>query len=611
MKFSKIACATLLGASLSLSLVHADAPQTDPNTIATTPNNTPGSNPQTNPIAPKNPNTGIDKLLTDELQTELQETARLTKYHKKEIKEIQKELKNSKNKLNQLEEENSKVNNATKDIESERKKNRDKIDDNAAKINEKKKELEKAKDNSEEKRKLNEELQKLNEEKTKINEERNELIKKLGETSRKQQEIQQKKNETQQEIEDNKQKLKDSQNKITQTQQEYLSVAKEIIKRYNKNMSSNEQDIANALASLAGSKDNVTDILSSPKFVAHIRQATTSVQEQANLISNGTNRVTDIVRFNSAISQNNRLAKLSNPFNENLALAYAINSLKDDRFADMGDSLSSVVKNYTDRFKHDNNLWANIIGAKADIKDSANPEIYGFSIGYDKAFDNTIFGGFATIAKSKADSELIKYRSNNYQIGAYTRSFIDANEIDTKISFGFNKNDIKRIQNNQENKGEFNTKFLSLELGYGYVFGLTDNVFIKPLIGLEYTYLINRSFNEDGAYAMEFARNTSKLLSTKAGAEFRGYFSDASYVYVTPAIQRDLYKSNDNIQTHFIGSSYNITLSPDDTKHTYLLLQSGVELAITNALSANVNFGIKARSDEKYYNGSLGVRYKF
>ncbi|WP_141071303.1 autotransporter outer membrane beta-barrel domain-containing protein, partial [Campylobacter pinnipediorum] len=187
-----------------------------------------------------------------------------------------------------------------------------------------------------------------------------------------------------------------------------------------------------------------------------IKEASSEIGKVSNL---------DMVNFSSQLSTQTRLAKLSNPFNEDLALASAINKLSNDKFADNGDSVSSIIKSYTDRFNNDNNIWANVIGAKGKVKDSSNPELHGFSIGYDRAFDNTIVGGYMTLAKSKSDSSLINTKASNYQFGLYARTYIDNSEIDTRVSFGKAKNKIQRNVMLEDRKltqdGKYDTTYTS------------------------------------------------------------------------------------------------------------------------------------------------------
>ncbi|QCD51866.1 autotransporter outer membrane beta-barrel domain-containing protein [Campylobacter sp. RM16192] len=337
-----------------------------------------------------------------------------------------------------------------------------------------------------------------------------------------------------------------------------------------------------------------------------IKQAISSMTQTADI---------DIVKFSSNLSTNTRLAKLSNPFNEDLALAYAVKNLEGEKFADNGNSLSSVVKGYTDRYNYDNNLWGNIIGAKGKIKDGANPELYGFTLGYDKAFDNTIVGGFLTYAKSKLDGDLIENKANNYQIGLYTRTFVDNHEIDTKLSIGTSKNKLDRQVvdglKTYDQKGDYKTIFASVAFDYGYVVALSDTAFVKPIIGVEYAYAKNKAFDESGKLPLAYNANTSKTLALKAAAEFRKYVENGNYLYITPGLESEIYKKSGDMIARFVGSTTDINFGANDKKSTYFTLQTGAEMKLTENLSTNINFGAKYKSKEQYYNGTLGLKYKF
>uniref|UniRef100_UPI000A3E77B6 autotransporter outer membrane beta-barrel domain-containing protein n=1 Tax=Campylobacter pinnipediorum TaxID=1965231 RepID=UPI000A3E77B6 len=209
-------------------------------------------------------------------------------------------------------------------------------------------------------------------------------------------------------------------------------------------LSSMGKDVISIIFDIVNSNDEAEKalILDKNSLVSFVKSNEDSIQSATNEIGKVSNL--DMVNFSSQLSTATRLAKLSNPFNEDLALASAINKLSNDKFADNGDSVSSIIKSYTDRFNNDNNIWANVIGAKGKVKDSSNPELHGFSIGYDRAFDNTIVGGYMTLAKSKSDSSLINTKASNYQFGLYARTYIDNSEIDTRVSFGKAKNKIDR-----------------------------------------------------------------------------------------------------------------------------------------------------------------------
>ncbi|QCD45138.1 autotransporter outer membrane beta-barrel domain-containing protein [Campylobacter mucosalis] len=339
----------------------------------------------------------------------------------------------------------------------------------------------------------------------------------------------------------------------------------------------------------------------------------------SQVVSNfGQNSVISTIQIGSELNTATRLAKLSNPYNENLALAYAISNLKNENFADNdGYALSSLVREYTNRFNYDNNLWATINGAKGNIKDGANPSVYGFTLGYDKAFDDFIFGGFVTYAKSKAKNEIINNKADNYQLGVYSRSYIKNYEIDFKFSTGIakNKNERNTILANRVivNDSKYNSYFNSLDINYGYVAKLDsmEGLFFKPSIGLNFSHIKSNSFRENGELAVKYNATTSKALSLRVSGEIRKYLENGSYFYVTPGIEKEIYKNANNSVVTFIGSNNDIIFSARDRKSTFLTLQTGADFTITKSLSANANFGVKASAQEKYCNGTLGIKYKF
>ncbi|OPA74387.1 hypothetical protein BFG05_07480 [Campylobacter pinnipediorum subsp. pinnipediorum] len=380
-------------------------------------------------------------------------------------------------------------------------------------------------------------------------------------------------------------------------------------------LSSMGKDVILSMTDVATLNDNIANYLTQDivNILSFLKANEDSIQSATNEIGKVSNL--DMVNFSSQLSTQTRLAKLSNPFNEDLALASAINKLSNDKFADNGDSVSSIIKSYTDRFNNDNNIWANVIGAKGKVKDSSNPELHGFSIGYDRAFDNTIVGGYMTLAKSKADSNLINTKASNYQFGLYARTYIDNSEIDTRVSFGKAKNKIDRyVKSNGDvltQNGKYDTTYTSFAVDYGYVMNLSDSLFVKPLVGLDYSHSKSKAFKESGDLALSFNGVTSKSLNAKLGLEFRKYVDNGNYLYITPGFEAEVYKDVKDPVARFIGSSKDIKLKADDKKGRFVTLKTGAELKLTDALSTNVNFGVKAKSKQQYFDGTIGLKYKF
>ena len=379
------------------------------------------------------------------------------------------------------------------------------------------------------------------------------------------------------------------------------------------NLDKGESDVLTALSDVFDSNARVESIIvgeSADDVAEGVSELHSTLDTATKSLNKG--NFTDIVIFNTNLATNTRLAKLSNPYNGNLALAYAVKNMAGEKFADNGsDALSSVVKEYTNRYNYDNNLWGNVFGGKAKVKDAANTDVYGFTLGYDKAFDNTIVGGFFTLAKAQSDGNNVKNDADNYSFGVYTRSYFGQNELDSKFAYGFAKNTLKTKSSLiGDNEGKYDSKYFDIALDYGYVFDIGNAKFVKPIFGLEYTNLKNDSFTAGGPVELNFAKTSVKTLNAKLGAEFRAYTEKGDYFYVTPGIERELSKSADDSVLNFAGSR-NVTFDADKKKYTYATLKTGAEFKITDSLSTNINFGVKARSKNQFYNGTLGLSYKF
>ncbi|MGG7048720.1 autotransporter domain-containing protein, partial [Campylobacter sp. M4] len=395
-----------------------------------------------------------------------------------------------------------------------------------------------------------------------------------------------------------------------ETKQASNARAKAIVKT--QNLNTKEAEVLGSFSDAILSNETIQEVITNTgvENVADIaKDLTSSFGKSSKVLNKGIS--TEIINFSTGLATNTRLAKLANPYNADLALAKAINDLSGEAFADNGSSLSSIVKEYTNRFNNDNNLWGNVFGGKAKIKDSANPTIWGVTLGYDRAFDNTIVGGYLNYAQTQAKDSQVRHESDNYSFGVYSRSYFGENEIDAKIGYGFGKNDLERTTLLGTNEGKYDSKFFDASVDYGYVFGLGDAKFIKPMLGLSYLYVKNDGFTDSGKVPVVFSATSAKTLSARAAAEFRAYADNGSYFYITPGVERELSKSVDDLGVQFVGSSKGVIFNADKKKDTYFMLKTGAEFKITNSLSTNLNFGAKAKSKEQYYNGTLGISYKF
>ncbi|WP_141071272.1 autotransporter outer membrane beta-barrel domain-containing protein, partial [Campylobacter pinnipediorum] len=209
--------------------------------------------------------------------------------------------------------------------------------------------------------------------------------------------------------------------------------------------------------------------------------------------------------------------------------------------------------------------------------------------------------------------KMLTTKSDNYHFGAYTRMYIDQNEIDAKVSYGKGKNKLDRkvIDPDFDANGKYDTNFFDASIDYGHIFDTNNNSFMKPMIGLEYSHVSTKGFKETGKVPVSFKGTTVKTLSAKAAVEFRKYIANGNFLYITPGIQKELRKSMKDTQLAFVNSTENIKYASKKDKNTFFTLKTGAEMRLTDNLSTNINFGVKAKSESKYYNGTVGLSYKF
>lgn len=361
--------------------------------------------------------------------------------------------------------------------------------------------------------------------------------------------------------------------------------------------------------------DQVTDITIAQDIAEQIekpiREASNSL---SNVIGGGFNAPAAALSMANQTNTMTRLAKLSTPYSKDLALASAIKNMDGLEVASGDNSaLSSIIKEYTDRFNYDNSVYANVIGAKG-YTDNGDPKLYGFSVGYDRSFDNFLVGSYFTYAKSSLDTSYLESEADNFELGIYSRAYFGDSEVDTTVSFGIGKNDINNYKLlNEYLNGDYDSKFINLAATYGYVVKAQNSLFIKPFIGLNYAYNKNDSFTLSNAVipGFEIDKIDGSTLSANLGVELRKYLSDGSFMFVTPSVEQELSVSRDDLVSKFRGASTSFTTQADETKDTYAKVIAGGEYAVTKDFSATVSAGFKTNGDDKYVNGSLGLKYKF
>ncbi|WP_086249194.1 autotransporter family protein [Campylobacter vicugnae] len=296
-------------------------------------------------------------------------------------------------------------------------------------------------------------------------------------------------------------------------------------------------------------------------------------------------------------------------------LANFIESLEGQKFADASSGvLLSMMAD--EMAAYQNSFYLNALGAKGDFKDGTNPKIYGAILGYDRIIDDLLIGGYFSYTNSQTEN--IELDSDIYELGLYSRYFLDNNEFDFNIAGGYGKNDLSYTQNifggiNKILQSNFNSSYIALGLDYGYRFAINDNASIKPYIGADYLYSKTQNYtlkDETGKDFQKVQSNTVKNLKANLGLEMVKSFDEIS-IYADAKIKRDLINDEGFTRSSFAGSSAGFNIKGNDKKHTNFAIDTGIAYNATKNLSINLNLGADVNSDDKIYSTSFGAAYKF
>ncbi|HEB9415528.1 TPA: autotransporter domain-containing protein [Campylobacter coli] len=369
------------------------------------------------------------------------------------------------------------------------------------------------------------------------------------------------------------------------------------------------QIFASLAESNVGGKVSATAgyIFSNDKAIDDIEKA-----GRSNAGNSALNSPVNAINISNEMAISNRLAKFSNPYST-IKLA----SLAWEKFAAGEGIASDSTFSYGAR-AYENNIWANVIGG-ANIIDSNSGSLYGVSVGYDRLIgEETILGAYLTYANSETKTSTIEQKSDNLQFGLYSRTLYNNSEFDFKTYAQFGWTDQNRLIAQTINSSDFTRKFLGASGSYGYVFDIGNDLYIKPLAGLNLYYSLAPNYNENGPYAQHVRSQSNFDASIEAGAEFRKYLSKESYIYATPKIEQYIITSGDHYTARFLGSPTSFTINGSDKKKTYGSLIVGGDVNIKNAWAFTFSAGIKHllsgkvnNESETYLSGNIGLKYQF
>ncbi len=391
------------------------------------------------------------------------------------------------------------------------------------------------------------------------------------------------------------------------------------------NLTAQDLDIITLLFTMEDAKGNG---LVATEGIKLADQASKGNQDAAQIISktaqsiqknsqDSINATSNLINTFNLATKNEVGRRISNVTTRSNAsqLANFIKSLEGQKFADVSNGvLLSMMAD--EMAAYQNSFYLNALGAKGDFKDGTNPKIYGAILGYDRMIDDLLIGGYFSYINS--ETENINLDSNVYELGLYSRYFLDNNEFGFNIAGGYGKNDLSYTQNifggiNKILQSNFNSSYIALGLDYGYRFAINDNANIKPYIGADYLYSKTQNYtlkDETGADFQKIQSNTVKNLKAKLGLEMVKNFDEIS-IYADAKIKRDLINDEGFTRSSFAGSSAGFNIKGNDKKHTNFAIDTGIVYNATKNLSINLNLGADVNSDDKIYSTSFGAAYKF
>lgn len=334
-------------------------------------------------------------------------------------------------------------------------------------------------------------------------------------------------------------------------------------------------------------------------------------REGINAIANSNSAISSVnsvINIATDVSIGARVASNNNPY---ASYAQKMDGLK---FAAVA---SDMGANYVDNYS--NGIWANVFGGVNHIGGD-DGGIYGLNLGFDKLItDNVLLGAYFTYANSELKYNVLKQESDNFQLGLYSSIQVAPLwELNLKAFGQISPTDQTRYDVLGSYDSDFTRKTFGLNANIGRSFGFQDDTFIiKPFVGANYYLTYTPGYGETGIANLNIDSTTNNTLSLELGAEFRKYFNENSYFFITPKVEQYVLNSGLDLTPSLNGIAIE-DVTDADKKKTYAQAIIGGNFDLSKNFSANVGVGVKqilgGKVDDKsetYGIGQLGIRYRF
>ena len=250
----------------------------------------------------------------------------------------------------------------------------------------------------------------------------------------------------------------------------------------------------------------------------------------------------------------------------------------------------------------------------------SNDSVYGGLANVEYVFDDSLFagigiGGFQ--AKSNGKDASGKAETQSFALNAYADYlFYDNFDWYFGLTYAYGMNEAERNSGFSMNKGKWNSNLIGAFTGVRYAWKpIADREFyIKPLLGLNASFLMNPSFTEDGGNErldVDSANYTSVkgIAGIEASYLFKCGLSVAGRMFYTHEFADNRY----DITSSFIGSGYSVntfrTLG-SELKRDSGIFGIGLGYDINADWRVYLDYAAEV-ADDVYHNLNAGVQFKF
>ena len=250
----------------------------------------------------------------------------------------------------------------------------------------------------------------------------------------------------------------------------------------------------------------------------------------------------------------------------------------------------------------------------------SNDSVYGGLANVEYVFDDSLFagigiGGFQ--AKSNGKDASGKAETQSFAVNAYADYlFFDNFDWYLGLTYAYGMNEAERNSGFSMNKGKWDSNLVGAFTGVRYAWKpIADREFyIKPLLGLNASFLMNPSFTEDGGNErldVDSANYTSVkgIAGVEASYLFKCGLSVAGRMFYTHEFADNRY----DITSSFIGSGYSVntfkTLG-SEIKRDSGIFGIGLGYDINADWRVYLDYAAEV-ADDVYHNLNAGVQFKF